>query len=141
MLRIVQSDQERKPWIFPPGFASVDVRHLRTGDYTVEGFEESLTIERKSLGDFVSTVIHDAIRFRKELRRMAAMSVACIVVEANLDQLLAHEYQSEANPKSVLGRAHSFLIDYGIPVLWWGPPEQCATAALQFLELATRKLS
>ena len=64
-------EQEGHAWEFDADAFAPQVGTLRTGDYTVRGLEDVLTIERKTLGDFVSSVIHDWNRFRKALTRMA----------------------------------------------------------------------
>ena len=43
---------------------------LNTGDYSLRGFENDITIERKSLGDFISSISHGRDRFKSELARM-----------------------------------------------------------------------
>lgn len=139
-MRIIHSGAEQKPWVFPE-----DVRvlrgPLRTGDYTVEGLHTRLCLERKSLSDLVGTLMHDWLRFVKQLRRMAAMDVAVIAVEATPADLYAKKYLGDSNPESVMGKCSAIMIDYGIPVVWWGDRESAQRAALQFLTLAHEKLS
>lgn len=139
-LKIVLDTREQRPWTFS---TNVDVvrKTLRTGDVSVDGLEDRVTIERKSLGDFVNTVIADWLRFRKQLFRMAGMDMACIVVECNLEQIVNKEYESDANPLSVLGRAHACYADHGVPVFYWGSPRLAADNAERFLLLAWRKLA
>lgn len=140
LVRVVVDSREQRPWDLSPEFFEVEVRGLRTGDYSIAGHEERFALERKSLGDLVNTVTRDWIRFRKELYRLAAMDVAAIVVEADLVDVLAHKYESDAEPSSVLGRANAIFLDHGIPVLWWGPRPICTTMAQRFLLLAAKKL-
>ena len=112
---------------------------LPAGDYSIEGLEARVAIERKSLGDWVNTVIHDWLRFRKELIRLSSYDLALIAVEANLEQVYRHEYESQALPASVLGRANAILIEHGIPVLWWGPRHIAQDMAHRTLRMAWRK--
>lgn len=139
-LRIVIDTREQKNWTFEPKQVSVVRKALVAGDYSLEGLESRVAIERKSLGDFVGTVIHDWIRFRKELVRLSGYDVAAVVVEANLEQVYRHEYESEALPASVLGRAHGIFVDHGIPVLWWSDRKTAADMAHRLLLMAWRKL-
>jgi hypothetical protein len=61
-------------------------RHLKTGDYSIDGLEETITIERKgSVKEFV-TNLHEA-RFVKQLERMAEFPVAVVILEFEFDQL------------------------------------------------------
>jgi hypothetical protein len=113
---------------------------LPEGDYTVEGLEGRLALERKGLGDAVNTFVHDWLRFRKELNRLSGYDVAAVIIEANLEQIIRHEYESEASPASVVGRINGIFLDHGIPVFFWGNHQQAADMAYKFLHLAWRKL-
>lgn len=144
---IIIDTRETTPWQFPPEIKT-ERGTLHEGDYTIhgfrswysiEGFERSIILERKSLGDFVSTVIHQWIRFAKELHRLQAYDCAAIVVEASLDDIENQRYESDANPASVKGRMNQCFIDYGVPVFLWGPREQAQGMALQFLKMAWRR--
>jgi DNA excision repair protein ERCC-4 len=139
-LEIVIDTREQKNWTFEPRQVTVTRACLPAGDYSVVGLETRLALERKSLGDYVQTVIHDWLRFRKELVRLSGYDVAVIVVEANLEQVFRHDYESEASPASVLGRTNAILIEHGIPVLWWSDRKTAAEMAHRFLLMAWRKL-
>jgi DNA excision repair protein ERCC-4 len=132
--------REQRPWLFPPDRFLSERRGLPTGDYTLAGFEERFCIERKSLGDFVSTVIGDWLRFRKELIRMSGFDLAAVVVECNVADVREHKYESQAVPESVLGRAHAIYFDHGIPVFFWGPRIDCEQLVHQFMAMAVKKL-
>jgi ERCC4-type nuclease len=43
---------------FPNWIAGERRATLKTGDYTVEGMETALVLERKSLGDLIGTLMH-----------------------------------------------------------------------------------
>lgn len=144
---IICDTRERTPWQFPPEI-KVERRTLSEGDYSVigpkswysiEGFDRSILIERKSLGDFVSTVVSEWTRFAKELHRLMAYDCAAIVVEANVGDVIAHRYESQVEPAVVEARAHQCFIDFGVPVMWWGPREEAQVMALRFLKLAWKR--
>ena len=75
-------------------------------------------MERKTLDDFVSTVIHSRERFRAELRKLAGYRAACVVVEAGITDILQRRYRGEAHPNAVLGNALSIILDYRVPVFF-----------------------
>ncbi len=56
--RIVIDSREQQPYTFA---CEVVKAKLDAGDYSVVGFEQRVAVERKSLRDFVGTVIHDLI--------------------------------------------------------------------------------
>lgn len=118
--QIVIDTREQEPY----GFSCATVsRKLEAGDYSVVGHEDAVTVERKSLSDFVHTVIHDFDRFAVELKKLSAMRCACVVVEADLDAVLrglAADKLRGASPTSVLGAALYVAVRYGVPVYWCG---------------------
>jgi ERCC4-type nuclease len=113
---IVCDSREIEPYSFK-GVATVR-RALPAGDYSLEGLEDRVAVERKTLEDFVSTVIRARKRFRRELLRLREYEAACIVVEADLAEVLAGRYHSGAHPSAVLGAVVSIVIDYGVPVFF-----------------------
>lgn len=135
-LTVVIDTREQLPWTLC--FPSVS-RKLPAGDYSLVGLEDRIAIERKSLGDFINTVIHDWIRFRKELNRLSGYEMACIVVEGNVQDVIDRRYESEANPQSILGRTHSIFVDHGIPVFWWGPRSAAVHLAERLLHIAWKR--
>ena len=64
-------------------FRDTDVvrQGLKTGDYSVQGFENKLCFERKSVADLVGTLIGGHERFLREMERMKDFEVAYILVE------------------------------------------------------------
>ncbi len=112
---IVIDTREQEPYDF--GAPSMR-RKLDAGDYSLAGLETQVAIERKSLDDYVSTVIRNRRRFGAELRRLAAYDFACVVVEADLADILAGRYRSGARPESVLGATISILADKRVPVFF-----------------------
>lgn len=98
-------------------------KKLDAGDYSVVGFEQRVAVERKSLRDFVGTVIHDFDRFARELEKLSVMEAACIVVEADLTAVLCglhHDALRAVAPQSLLGASTYIGIKYRVPVYWCG---------------------
>ena len=76
---IIIDTREKLPLEFPAGILTA--RHkLDTGDYSIEGLENHICIERKSVDDFVNTVIHNKERWDDEVRRMGFMDYRAIVI-------------------------------------------------------------
>jgi len=117
-LNIVVDTREQEPYTFPVDGITTVRRKLEAGDYSLEGFEDRVAVERKSLDDFVSTVIRHRRRFQAELRKMQQMEAACVVVEAGLDDVLMGRFAAGAHPHAVFGAAVSIIVDFGIPVFF-----------------------
>lgn len=140
LIPVLIDTREQRPWEFDCEMFATERTSLRTGDYSIAGLEDRFCIERKSLGDFVGTVIQDWLRFRKELYRLAGFDHAAIVVEANIEDVFNHKYESDAQPASVIGKVNSIFLDHGIPVYFWGPRPVCTAMVERFLILAAKKL-
>lgn len=127
---IVIDTREQEGYSFDPRLAATVRRALPAGDYSVAGLENIVAVERKSLDDFVSTVIHSRARFRKELRKLAEYRAACVVVEAGLLEVMLHRYRGDAHPNAVVGNALSIILDFRIPVFFCSSRQ----AACQFVQ-------
>ena len=115
---IIIDTREQEPYSFDSRLAATVRRALPAGDYSLDGFESVVAVERKTLDDFVATVIHSRERFRAELRKLAGYRAACVVVEAGLLDLLQKRYRGGAHPNAVLGSALSLILDYRVPVFF-----------------------
>jgi len=135
---IVIDTREGEPYSFDPRLAGAMRRALTAGDYSLAGLEDQVAVERKTLDDFVSTVIHRRRRFREELRKLSRYRAACVVVEADLLDVLRHRYRGEARPEAVVGATLSILLDYGVPVVFCGN-RQAACHFTQAFLLAAHK--
>jgi ERCC4-type nuclease len=135
---IVIDTREGEPYSFDPRLAGAVRRALAAGDYSLAGLEDQVAVERKTLDDFVSTVIHRRRRFRQELRKLSRYRAACVVVEADLLDVLGKRYRSEARPEAVVGATLSILLDYGVPVAFCGN-RQAACHFTQAFLLAAHK--
>jgi len=63
------------------------VKGLKSGDYSVLGYEDRIAIEKKSAADLVGTIGQGRERFERELERLAGYDFATVVVEAELSEL------------------------------------------------------
>ncbi len=136
--RIVIDTREQEPYAFS---CPTERRKLEAGDYSVVGHEHRVAVERKSLTDFVHTVIHDAQRFAAELRKLTAMEMACVVVEADLDDVmrgLAADKLRSVSPQSVLGAALHIAVLHRIPVYWCGSRQTACAFTDGFLRMFIR---
>jgi ERCC4-type nuclease len=88
---------------------------LRTGDYSIVGHEDYITIERKSKEDAYQTFGTNRKRFERELQRMAEMKYAAVVIEDSWDGLLTRPpIHSKLNPKTVYRSIIAWSQRYGV---------------------------
>jgi len=124
-LRILVDTREQTPWRFSEA-VTVERVTLPTGDYSLAGFTDRVAIERKSLADLVMCVGPERERFLDEMRRLRAYDVRAVVVEASVDDVLAHAYRSNTAPQSVIGTTVAIWADYGVPTVWAGDARNAA---------------
>ncbi len=137
--RIVIDTREQEPYEFP---CEMVRRALPAGDYSVEGREGVVAVERKSLKDFVSTVIHDARRFGNELLLLSTYEAACVVVEGDIDAMLRGMRREDlrgARPESVLGATLYICVRYRVPVFWCGSRQAALAFTEGFLRMCARQ--
>lgn len=137
-LVVVIDTREQRPWSFSAEVSTVRAA-LPAGDYSVQGLEDRIRIERKELGDFVNCCTWARERFLRELEKLRKVELRAIVVEASLLDVAAHTYRSKATPKAIVASAVAFHIDYGVPVIWAGDHEKAARIGEMMLRRFARK--
>lgn len=91
---------------------------LPSGDYSIEGFESRIAVERKSLNDLFSTLGQHRRRFQEELERLAVMEFATVVVEAEWSIIIeCPPSRSLLNPKTVFRSVIAWQQRF--PVIHW----------------------
>ena len=128
-LEIVVDTREQRPFIFPEEVASTVSLKLDAGDYALmyKGkIDEGFAVERKSLDDFVGTILCGWERFLKELDRMRHMPAIIVLVEGSLEDIFNHEYNSGASPLFVYKRVSQLLMK-GVTVEFFVDADTCAT--------------
>ena len=139
--RIIVDTREQAEYTFD---CSVLRRKLDAGDYSVQGYEHRVAVERKSLADFVHTVIHHFDRFAVELDKLAGMEAASIVVEADLDAVLRGQHAETLRsvaPTAILGIATHIGLRWRIPVFWCGSRQAARAFTDAFLRAFVRQVS
>jgi ERCC4-type nuclease len=127
---ILVDTREQEPYSFDSARVAVIRRALPAGDYSLPGYEASIAVERKSIEDYVASVIKARQRFNRELRMLSEYDLGCVVVEGSLSDILAHRYRSGAHPSAVLGATLSIIVDHRVPVFFCGDRQM----ACQFVE-------
>lgn len=76
---IVVDTREQKELVF--GKFAIEKKCLSAGDYSIQGYEDQITFERKSVQDLVGTLIGGHQRFLKEMERMQTFKAKYILIE------------------------------------------------------------
>ncbi len=130
--KIVIDSRERLPLSFGSWPTVVD--GLKTGDYSIQGFEDRISLERKSLYDLFACVGRERERFERELVRLAAMQYGAVVVEGNLADVLAGVPRSLVSGKAALGSLLAWSVDHRTPVFFCGNRLMAGATVLKLLK-------
>ena len=93
---------------------------LAAGDYSVEGMEDILTLERKSLTDLIGTLMQSRNRFFRQCERMTQYRWRALLVEASYKDLKTPygSRHTKAHPNGVTGTLDALEVKFGIPVIY-----------------------
>jgi DNA excision repair protein ERCC-4 len=118
---IIIDTREQRPYTFSEGITTLRSA-LPAGDYSIAGHETDFAVERKSLPDYLSTIIHAKTRFHEELRKLRMYDQAFIVVEAGWPDILQGNYERADRilPQAVLGITLTIMLAYDVPVIMAG---------------------
>jgi ERCC4-type nuclease len=93
---------------------------LKTCDYSLEGYEDMVGLERKSMDDLIACLGKQRDRFERELVRARDFQYSAVIVEGTFADLAAGNYISRMNPNSAVESISAFEVRYKIPFLFCG---------------------
>jgi len=95
---------------------------LKTGDYSIEGMESLLSLERKNLADIVACTVTYRKRFLASCARLARFRWKAILIEASLEDIKSgfeqFDIPSEVHPNAVTGTLDAIEAKFGIPIIY-----------------------
>lgn len=145
---IIVDTREQTPWPFhlltpDKGYhlsGGTVRRKLDTGDYSLEGLESFVGIERKSLSDLVGSLSHGRERFEREMERARDdIEHFFLVVEGSFKDIARWEYPSRMAPSSVVGSMLSLHFDYGVCLVTGHDRLMCTRLAARTMAIAERR--
>ncbi len=92
---------------------------MRTGDYSISGFEDVISLERKSLNDIVGSLMDGRSRFLREMDRLAEFKYKVLCIEATRSEIKSpYTFHSKvkAHPNGIMGSLDAIAARYGITV-------------------------
>ncbi len=113
-MTVVIDSREQKPYEFPNSV----VKGLPTGDYSLVGLEDKVTVERKEKSDCYSSLGANRKRFKKELERMADFDYAAIVIECSMADFLNPPPYSRLSPKAAINTLISWSVRYSVHIFF-----------------------
>jgi ERCC4-type nuclease len=140
---IIVDTREQQPWVFE-SYTTAN-KKLDTGDYSIEGLEHLICVERKkSASEFANNVVES--RFKDVIMRMSSIKYAFLLLEFDLEDLLIYPVGSTV-PKKMWDKikiSPAFLIknilelemSHNIKVFFCGN----ATNAAKLAEMILKKI-
>lgn len=93
---------------------------LPTGDYSLVGFEDRISLERKTASDLIGCLSQDRTRFEKELARARNFEMFAVILETSFQNLTGGYYRSGMKSQAVIQSIAAFSIRYRVPFLFCG---------------------
>lgn len=119
----------------PYAFEGAVIKSLPTGDYSIVGLEDRVTVERKSKVDAYGSLGHGRARFRREFERLSHYDYAVVVIEDTVQGFLQRPAHSKMNPRAAINTLIAWAVRYRIPVFFAGDREHGRALTLRLLEM------
>jgi len=119
---LIIDSREQEPYFIKNGKPILGIPMIRAklgaGDYSVKGFEDSISIERKGLTDFLNCISNDRDRFENELTRLLPYEWKGLVIESPESGLFYPQLYSSVHPEAIRGSLVSFDIKWGLHIFY-----------------------
>ena len=128
--RVVIDTREKIPYEFSNSIRKA----LTAGDYSLEGLEHSIAIERKSKADIYSTISQHRERFIRELEKLSKFQYAAIIIESSFKAFTIPPQYSQLHPNAAVGSLLTWSVRYNIHIHFPGDREMGNKLTTQLLE-------
>lgn len=93
------------------------VATLSTGDYQIERGGVKVTVERKTVSDFIGSLMSG--RLESQMRRLAAEPLPILVITGSFSEYKAHVADSDFTKDQLIGAISSCIVKYGMRSVIW----------------------
>jgi ERCC4-type nuclease len=149
MFNVIVDTREQKPWVLNSKDVNETIsRKLDTGDYSIEGLENIISIDRKmTVSELAGNVTQK--RFEAELIRMQKIKHSFLLLEFSIDDILMYPVGSDipkSRWKTVRVKGHFLFkkimeipIIHGVDVMFCGDRDNAEYTAVSLLKRAYEK--
>lgn len=143
---IVVDTREQKPWQFS---TQAKINHkLDTGDYSIEGYQNLLAIERKrNVAEFANNITEK--RFIDVIDRLSKIKHSYILFEFDMEDVMRYPIGSDIpkrlwdkiriSPSYILKHIIDLQVDHNIKILFCGDSENAEKVALSIMRKVYKK--
>lgn len=141
--RVIIDTREKYPWHFTSSYIlGTETRALNTGDYTVEGLEDVLCIERKRNVNEIANNITTK-RFANVLERMKDFPHKYIMLESSIQKVIEYPFLEDL-PKSIISKIklrgpyllkclNRIQVRYGVHIVYCGNADNAVWIATNIM--------
>jgi ERCC4-type nuclease len=143
---IIVDTREQQPWEF--GLHLTAKQKLETGDYSIQGLENILTIERKKSVSEIANNITES-RFKDFLGRMSKIQYKFMLFEFDLEDVYNFPVGSDIpkklwdkikiTPKYLLKHLTEIQLYYGIHIIYCGDASNAEKMAVSIIKRVYEK--
>lgn len=137
---IVVDTREQKPWSFST--QATASHKLDTGDYSIEGYESLLAIERKrNVAEFANNITEK--RFKDVIERLKQIKHSYILFEFDMEDVMRYPVGSDIpkrlwdkiriSPSFILKHIVDLQVDHNIKIIFCGNSENAEKLALSIM--------
>jgi ERCC4-type nuclease len=145
MIILVDTREQKPFWHRSPNGMRLQHACLKVGDYTTATLLNKFHIERKSLCDLYSTLIHSHPRFRREILRAGASRCRLVVVvEGSYSDFINKNFRKGEERKATTAVLRKIIATvrrrYGLEIIFCKNRECARKMALKRLIKEERKM-
>lgn len=126
---IVVDTREQKPFKFSVPTVK---KGLTSGDYSIVGYEDDITVERKSLPDLVRCCGRDRSRFMDQCRRLLEIKYRLLIIEAGWGEIEMGQWRGMVKPNVVVGTLCA-IAGMGLPFVTADSRQRASDLTQRFL--------
>ncbi len=124
---IIIDSREREPFKFRASSTcdGYEIAKLDAGDYSIKGFENLITVERKnSIIELCGNLGKNRVRFEAELERMKSIKFRYVIVEDHWASIFQYKKHTTLSGPTILGSILAFNLKYGVQFIFAGDRKQ-----------------
>ena len=134
---VIVDSREKLPY----EFVTSKQASLSAGDYSIEGLEQIIAIERKTKNDMYTTIGQHRDRFIRELEKLSKYQYSAIVIESTLKGFTVQPEYSRLHPNSAMASLIAWSIRYNIHLHFAGDRELGNTLTTELLNRFWRHIN